>query len=394
MTEPANRLEEAFGAFNRLSEELAGAYRDLEQRAAGLADELALSRREKERQRAEKERLADRLSALIDSLPGGVVVLDQDDRIRESNAPARQWLGGDIEGERLSAVLARARSGAAANDELLLADGRRLTLSERAVEGGGETIVLLTDVTEQRRLQVRLDRNRRLAAMGEMAARLAHQVRTPLSSALLYASHLTDRRLTDGRRVRFGRRLIERLRDLEHMTRDMLGFVRGGCGPTENLDLGELIEDVRRSLSASVEDGARLEIHHRTGPAHVQGDRQALVGALCNLVENAWQAGGDGVRVSLCTRCNEAGTVAVEVLDDGPGVEASDRARIFEPFFTRRAGGTGLGLAVARSVAEAHHGELSYEPRTGGGSRFVLVLPRVGAERLLPEPAVLAGGAG
>lgn len=392
MTEPAKRLEEAFGAFNRLSEELAGAYRDLEQRAAGLSEELARSRREKERQRAEKERLADRLGALIDSLPGGVVVVDADDRIRESNAPARQWLGEDIEGERLSAVLARACSGPAAEDELLLADGRRLTLSQRLVEAGGETIVLLTDVTEQRRLQARLDRNRRLAAMGEMAARLAHQVRTPLSSAMLYASHLTDRRLSAERRTRFGQRLIERLRDLEHMTRDMLGFVRGGNGPTETLAVEELIEDVRQSLAGALGGGAVLEVEHRAGRACLQGDRQSLAGALCNLVENAWQAGGKGVRVQLRTRCDNTGSVLLEVRDDGPGIDPADRARIFEPFFTRRAGGTGLGLAVARSVAEAHGGDLRFSSPADGGSRFILELPRVAAETVGREPAALAGG--
>lgn len=391
MTEPASRLEEAFGAFNRLSEELAGAYRDLEQRAAGLAEELARSRREKERQRAEKERLADRLSALIDSLPGGVVVLDEDGLIRESNAAARQWLGEDIGGEKLSAVLARAVDDATVgDDELILGDGRQLTLSEQTVEGGRETIVLFTDVTEQRRLQARLDHNRRLAAMGEMAARLAHQVRTPLSSALLYASHLTDRQLGAERRRRFGQRLVERLRDLEHMTRDMLGFVRGGCGPTETISLAELVTDLGRTLGVDENTGARLRICNEAAHARIQADRQALVGALCNLVENAWQAGED-VRVQLWTRCDDEGMVQLEVRDDGPGIDPGDQSRIFEPFFTRRPGGTGLGLAVARSVAEAHQGDLQLTSRPGRGSCFMLQIPRVATPKHGQHPVLLEG---
>lgn len=392
MTQSADRLEQAFGAFNRFSEELTGAYRDLEQRTAGLAEELAKSRREKERQRAEKERLADRLGALVDSLPGGVVVLDEAGRIGESNARAQQWLGADIEGESLPAVLARAAAQAQTDEnELRLADGRELTVSRQVAEGGLETIVLLTDVTEQRRLQARLARNRRLAAMGEMAARLAHQVRTPLSSALLYASHLSDRELSAERRRRFGQRLIERLRDLEHMTRDMLGFVRGGCGPTEQLAVDELLEDLRAALAAAMAGGARLEMVDHSAGACLQGDRQALIGVLCNLIENAWQAGNEHTQVTLEADSRADGLVSLRVRDNGPGIDPEDQARIFEPFFTRRCGGTGLGLAVARSVVEAHQGELHLVSTPGQGSCFTLELPRV-ARRSRDYPAAAVAG--
>lgn len=393
MTDRANRLEEAFGAFNRLSEELAEAYRDLEQRASRLAEELARSRREKERQRAEKERLADRLGVLIDSLPGGVIVLDDNGCIRESNAVARRWLGVSMDGRDFSAVLADAGCKPLDSEDAVEVGDRELSLSRQLVEGGRETIVLLTDVTEERRLRARLDRNRRLAAMGEMAARLAHQVRTPLSSALLYASHLGERELSSERRRRFGQRLIEHLRDLENMTGDMLGFVRGGIGPTENVSVAELIDDVRQSLAGATGE-RRLEVRNEAASDRVQVDRRALSGALCNLVENAWQAGDDRTRVVLSARRGRNGRLDLEVRDDGPGIDPALQERVFEPFFTRRPGGTGLGLAVARSVAQAHQGELLLESRPGAGTRFVLQLPRVPADRAVSRvPALISGGA-
>ncbi len=372
------QLESAFAAFNQLSEQLSGAYRDLEQRAAHLADELARSRREKERQRAEKEKLAERLAALLDSLPGGVLVVDRDGRVRQSNAPARAWLGRALDGCRWDEVLAEADLDLSADgSELTVAGRTQLTVSRSRVADRGETIILLTDVTEQRRLAAELDQNRRLAAMGEMAARLAHQVRTPLSSALLYADHLTTRELPAEQRERFGQRLLGRLRDLERMTRDMLGFVRGGCGHSEPVVLEDLLTGLRESLVGTLPPAGRLQIE--TGGVHgqLQGDRQALLGALCNLVENACQAVGEGVIVTVQLRLCGAAQVEIWVMDNGPGVPAELAGRLFEPFVSGRPGGTGLGLAVAASVAEAHGGSLRLADSTSAGARFVLRLPLV-----------------
>ena len=372
------RLESAFAAFNQLSEQLSGAYRDLEQRAAHLAEELARSRREKERQRAEKERLAERLSALLDSLPGGVVVLDRSGRVGQSNAPARAWLGRSLDGQGWAEILA-------ADDLELSADGRelavagrtQLTLARSRVADRAESIILLTDVTEQRRLAAELDRHRRLAAMGEMAARLAHQVRTPLSTALLYADHLTRRELAPEQRERFGDKLLARLRDLERMTRDMLGFVRGGCASAQELSLRDLFERLAETLADARPAQARLHLDRGGVAGAVQADGQALVGALCNLVENAWNAGGEAVRVTVQARLQSASEVELWVIDDGPGVPAELAESIFEPFVSARPGGTGLGLAVAAAVAESSGGSLELASGTGRGARFVMRLPLV-----------------
>lgn len=389
-----NTLESTFSAFNRLSEELSAAYTSLAGRAAGLERELARSRQEKERQREQKERLADRLAALLDSLPGGVIVYGGDGRVSASNAAARDWLAADPEGRSWVELLA---SGGVQvfedGRELALADGTQLTLSRRYVPGRDETIILLTDVTEQRRLRNELEQHRRLASMGEMAARLAHQVRTPLSTAMLYANHLTDRELPAFQRQEFGANLLARLRDLDRLTRDMLGFVRQGIGEPREILLAALFDDVRQALVGAARDGRQLRISDCDVGGTVRGDRQALAGALCNLVENAWQVGGPQVVVELSARELEGKAVELRVDDNGPGVSAALRERIFEPFFSVRSGGTGLGLPVARSVAEAHQGSLRLESPPAGGARFVLRLPwlpaTVGADCRL----AVAGGA-
>ena len=277
--------EPTFEAFDRLSSELTRAYRTLVAHAETLERQLADSRRE-------KARLADRLGALLDSLPGAVVVFGPDGVVREANAAAFEWLGRDPgDGgpwDRLRREYADPDARAA--DEIEWLPGRVLTVSRRFVAGRGETVLLLTDVTEQRRLQRELEQHRKLATMGEMAARLAHQLRTPLATALLYAGPLADGGLDAERRQRFAGRVRARLRDLDRMTGDMLGFVRGAAHAVERFSLAELLADVRAALAPGGDAGRRLDVRPDAAPAaHLAGDRDALRGALCNLAENAWQ---------------------------------------------------------------------------------------------------------
>ncbi len=222
-------LAEAFAAFNRLSEDLAKSYRELELRVEQLSDELAAARSERLVQLAEKERLANRLSQLLEALPGAVIVTDAEGVVREANPAASEFVGTPLLGERWDDVAtARFVGGAAEGGEVWSTGGRRLSLTARALGSEPGEILLLQDVTEARTLQEQLDRHRRLAAMGEMVAGLAHQIRTPLSSVLLYLSHLEQKRLDDQQRARVVDRIRGRVRHLEGMVGDMLQFARGG----------------------------------------------------------------------------------------------------------------------------------------------------------------------
>jgi two-component system sensor histidine kinase FlrB len=111
--------------------------------------------------------------------------------------------------------------------EVSLKDGRRLSIATRSLDAEPGQLVLLNDLTETRHLQDQLARHERLSSLGRMVASLAHQIRTPLSAALLYASHLTEQALPVETQQRFAGRLKERLHELEHQVRDMLVFARG-----------------------------------------------------------------------------------------------------------------------------------------------------------------------
>ncbi|MEO1575737.1 MAG: PAS domain-containing protein, partial [Pseudomonadota bacterium] len=194
------QLERAFAAFTQHSQQLETAFNGLRRKVGTLNDQLAEANSHRLRELREKEALADRLQQLLGALPGGVIVADANGVIAECNQRALDLLGEPLIGEGLSGALGRARHNA--NDgELTLNDGTRLSVARRGLSPDtGESIILLSDVTETRLIQTNLERKQRLIEMGEMAARLAHQIRTPLSSALLYSSQLRRARVDEGKR--------------------------------------------------------------------------------------------------------------------------------------------------------------------------------------------------
>jgi len=374
-------LEQAFSLFNEASAQLATAYNDLEQQVARLSGELVVANGELRRQYDEKEALSQRLAHLLAALPGGVVVLDAQGRVAQCNPAAREMLGLDPAGRPWSDVAAGALQESPGGQEWALnrpdssAVQRWVTLSVSPLDSAGGRILLLSEITEARRLGEQLERHRRLSSMGEMAAGLAHQLRTPLATALLYAGNLARPSLAEVDRIRFAERAQARLRDLERMIQDMLTFVRGAPAAQETIPVAELLQEVAQTIEPQMQ--ARevvFESHVAVGAARLRGNRKALQGALTNLLENALQACAAGATVCL-EAVVEGGRAHMRVRDSGPGMAPAVQARLFEPFFTTRQEGTGLGLAIVRSVAQAHGGEVEVESSPGRGARFSLVVP-------------------
>lgn len=222
-----------------------------------------------------------------------------------------------------------------------------------------------------------LARRERLSALGEMAAKLAHQLRTPLAAALLYVGHLTRPSLDEADRLRFATKAMDRLRYLERLIADMLAFVRGAQGMRSRFPVGGLLADLRQLFepqAAALE--VVVEFVDEVGDLEITADRQALAGALTSLLENALQASRPGGRVRLTARADAGPFVMFSVEDEGEGIAEAERARVFEPFYTTRAEGSGLGLAIVKQVADAHGGWVELASNPGEGSRFTMFVPK------------------
>ncbi len=377
-------LEHAFALFNQMSTQLGDSYSMLESRVAELKGQLALVSAQRMQELAEKERLAQRLQSLLDLLPGGVIVIDGQGVVREANPVARSLLGLPLVGMLWRQVIAR--NFAPREDdghEISLKDGRRLSIATRSLNAEPGQLVLLTDLTETRRLQDQLSRHERLSALGRMVASLAHQIRTPLSAALLYASHLTEQVLPVEQQQRFAGRLKERLHELEHQVRDMLIFARGELPLPDRLSPKSVFDALRSAAETHVTDmQVRWQCDSRSG--ELLCNRDTLVGTMLNLIENAIQAGGRevGLKVHLYQRGD---VVRLCISDNGPGIDRATLARLGEPFFTTKTTGTGLGLAVVKAVARAHQGDVQLRSRPGRGTCAIVTLPLLGAAHPLNQ---------
>jgi two-component system sensor histidine kinase FlrB len=364
-------LENAFGVFNRLSHELQSSYRTLEQRVAGLTAELEDARRAREHAARDAERTAERLRSLIATLPAGVVVVDEAGLIQEHNEAAATILGADLVGRAWQSVVRAAlKDPLSADGDWVTRDGRRIALAVSALPQW--RIMLLTDLTETRALQELAARNRRLSAIGKMAASLAHQIRTPLAGALLYLSQCRMRR-DERERGKLLEKGIERLRHLDLLVQDMLVFARGTV-LSERVRVADLFRAVHDAAMAVKPPNAHLVIHGGDALVELDGNRTALTAALTNLVNNAFESSPDVV-VSLQARLS-GDRVEFTVRDNGPGIAPSLQSRVFEPFFSTRPAGTGLGLAVVKTVAEAHGGDLRLHSELKRGTSIEMNLPR------------------
>lgn len=375
-------LEQAFALFNQMSTQLSTSYSMLEARVTELKGQLALVSAQRMQELAEKERLAHRLQSLLDLLPGGVIVIDGQGVVREANPVARNLLGQPLVGMLWRQVIAR--NFAPREDdghEISLKDGRRLSIATRSLHAEPGQLVLLTDLTETRRLQDQLSRHERLSALGRMVASLAHQIRTPLSAALLYASHLTEQVLPVEQQQRFAGRLKERLHELEHQVRDMLIFARGELPLPDRLAPAALFDALRSAAEPHVLGmQVRWQCDSRMG--ELLCNRDTLVGSVLNLIENAIQAGGREARLKIHLYQRDE-TLRLCISDNGPGIDNTTLARLGEPFFTTKTTGTGLGLAVVKAVARAHQGDVQLRSRPGRGTCAILTLPLLGAKHPL-----------
>ncbi|HLO64341.1 MAG TPA: ATP-binding protein [Azonexus sp.] len=367
-------LQRAFAMFNQVSAELTQAYEALQGRVASLTEELAVANGELRRQYQEKEALSERLSSLLDALPAGVVLLDAGAGVAAVNPAAITLFGADIVGRHWGDV-ARDHLEPTLTVGEWLCGGGRVSIAESALPSAGGKILLVHDVTAAHQMKSELERNQRLAAMGEMAASLAHQLRTPLAAALLYTSNLGQAGVADEVRARFADKATGQLRRLERLIQDVLLFARGESMGRDVIAAGDLLAEAGQTVEPLMrEHGLEFVVADACEGAVIVGSRKALFGALVSLLENAMQATPAGGKI--CLSGNRRGDLlAIGVRDSGPGIPLESQARIFEPFFTTKGQGTGLGLAIALGVARAHGGTLELVSEPGAGAEFVLTLP-------------------
>ncbi|MEM1143873.1 MAG: ATP-binding protein [Pseudomonadota bacterium] len=360
---------------DQLSGDLDASNRELKEQVALLRAELAVSRTARLRELAEKERLFARLSSLLAVLPGGIVLLDSAGNVRDANPAALELLGEPLFTEAWQAVVDR-------NPEMRgdQTTGRYLSVKTRRLSSQDEELVLITDDTVNRESQQQQGRRQRLAAMGEMAARLAHQIRTPLAATTLYLGQLAQKELSTGDRQSIVSRLSERLAHMEALIESMLGFIRGRSAEREPVAVRSLLKSLEQTARPGLPSGVTLNITPVDDTLRISGAADELVGALVNLVRNAAELEQKTLVIDVWAGATSPDTMQFRISDNGPGIADDVLPRLFDPFFTTRAKGTGLGLAVVAMTAAQHEGQVRAQNRPSGGAEFLIDLPLIATE--------------
>ena len=257
-----------------------------------------------------------------------------------------------------------------------------------AKDGHIGTVLSLTDITRMHSLEMQAKRTGRLAAMGEMAARIAHEIRNPLGSIELFSTMLID----DLREFEEQRALAEHIsagvKSINNIVSNLLLFMR----PDQQLD--EQVLDVHEALKDSLffaghlldgQDEIDVQTELTAETLFVKGDLELLKQVFLNLILNAIQAmsGGGQLHISSHRTSSypDTGLAEVHLVDNGRGIAPSDMAKIFDPFYTTRKKGTGLGLTIVHNIIKLHGGSIDITS-SADGTRCVVTLPLWSASKL------------
>ena len=381
------RLQTAFSAFSTISNQLTSSYLELEQRVDELQSELAETDLARVREHTARAVLAEKLNAVINAMPIAVIILDGKGVVANANVSADALFEARIYGERWIDIIQRHFSPQPADGhEVFLKNGKLVSIATQSLSGEPGQVIVLNDQTETRRLQYKLNHHRKLSEMGKMTASLAHQIRTPLSTAILYADHLATENLPEDRRRRYADKLKSRLMQLEQQVRDMLIFSKGGIVLDSVLPVFQLVSVFQGQVDEISRNGrARIEFGQDIPAGSVRCNSDLLSSVFNNLIDNAVEAcEGEGITPSITVTVAESkgGLVLFRISDNGPGIATGVLDQVEEPFFTTKSTGTGLGLAVVKAVVESHGGQFSINNNSRAtGTVASLALPLVQGER-------------
>lgn len=385
-----SELDHAVRELTTLGASLARSYHSLEERAQRVESELAAANRELGRKVEQLDAVTAELEAVLDALPTGVVVRDARGRIVRVNDAALGVLGAQREQLLGSAEPLLGAAPAAdgwRQHEWLREGGVRSIVARRcsSIRGGSraagraQSVEILDDRTQLVELSERMHALDKLAALGDMAGGIAHELRNPMSAAKGFADLLVNKLAHDDAARLWAELIVQGVDEANAILTSMMSLASPEKLVLETIEPAELVHDAvamaRRDAHIAAED-QRWTISSSVAAPAFGGDRIKLRQALRNLVANALQAQPHGGAVRI-EALQVEGALEIRVHDAGPGIPRALSQRVLEPFFTTRAEGTGLGLALVDRIAALHGGRVRIEPDQGplGGASIALVIP-------------------
>lgn len=358
--ENLNDLRGAFNLFVEASKTLEAEYAALNQRVQSLDADLV--------------RAHQTLSILLNALPAAVILVEQG-VVSHANQAAQLLLPKLAIGE-IWAIPAHWKASGRVNEYKAVINGQKKNLQVETIDDKDRSVIQVQDITSSIKAIADQEHLNRLLAMGELSASIAHQIRTPLATAVLYCGHLSDNSISQKNRKSFIKKLELQLLYLDRLTSKMLRFVGSQLPHTSTWDVRYLVKMSLMQISGLIQsEGVELLHNEPKEEVKVVADKEMLCSAIVAVLENAVQAAAHGGKsVSVTINCDQE-KCYIGVLDTGPGISEKVADRLFEPFVTDRQSGTGLGLSVAQNTLRAHNGKITATNQSGMGAHFVISLP-------------------
>lgn len=353
------------------------------------------------------------LQSVVNSLVSGLVVLDMDGVVATVNGAFMKLAGsatGDPVGRSYQAIFPDNNALIPFIADRLRADalqGRdtcRVELADRLFDVFSSPLVIadkqrgliliLMDITDVERAQAELRRNRALTAVGQMTAQIAHEIKNPLGS-IRFAAEILKRRLPGDEEHLEGIEIIERSVDhLAAVVNELCEFSRPKELNRTRVDLNSFLDNLLPMVADRLTEKA-LKVEKSYSASYSTGmfDISELRKLFLNLIINAIDASNQGDSIQLRTLANGAEGVSVQIIDRGCGMDSETQRRLFEPFYTTKRAGTGLGMPIAKKISELHGGDLVVHSREGQGTTITVRLPTEGFEKQ-PEYEVPDNGLG
>jgi len=390
-------LAQAFEAFTSAADSLQNTYGLLQAEVGRLRQELELRNQDLAHSLAENERMRARLGHILENLPCGVLVCDPRLKLRYANDLARRLLasaaaasdsGGFIPGS-LRRLLERANWERPGAERIwMLGEGPEavcITVTCAPMPSGvwshQELVFILRDVTEQKRLQEEREFSRRMQALAEITALLAHEIRNPLGSLELFASLIKEATREEPEISQWTMHLQAGLRALSATVNNVLTFYTQAPLAPVPVSLAKLLRDTVEFLQPlAFERGMAISWTEPSEPVQIRGDQHRLQQVFFNLTINAFRAMSAGGTVTIRLSMEERGgqsLAKVAFEDEGVGISPANRERIFEAGFTTQKESPGLGLAVSKRVMDQHGGTIEVTSTEGRGTTFTLSFPVV-----------------
>ena len=398
-----NMLNQAFQAFSTTTTKFQEAYAKLQEQIDYLSQELAEKNVELNRNNIELEQTQKYLHNILENISDGVIALNLAGEITTFNKAAQtitNFSAAEIINKRYDEIFLTTTQGRDFVNDIIqrgtLPEGRETTIKNKS----GEEIpviayttlitdehsrvigivITFNDLTTIKQLEDQIERSKRLAALGEMAAGVAHEIRNPLGGIEMFASILERECEHDERKKKIISSILNGVRSLDKIITELLSFTRS-FGKTDFHDV-DVIDCIESAIEfASQECNERMITIHKKYSAvqsvMVFGNGDQLKQVILNLLLNAAQAitHKSGIVEVISTPHYTEGYVIIEVCDNGNGIKEEYVKKIFDPFFTTKSKGTGLGLAISYRIIEAHGGSVIVESKENKGTRFLIHLP-------------------